>query len=58
MAVRIIADKCKGCSLCSRICPVGAISGEIKKPFVIDQAKCIKCQACMEKCKFGAIVKK
>ena len=54
----IEADKCKGCSLCSRICPVGAISGEIKKPFVIDQAKCIKCQACMEKCKFGAIVKK
>ena len=51
-------DKCKGCSLCSRKCPVGAISGEIKKPFVIDQDKCIKCGACMESCKFGAIYKK
>ena len=48
---------CKGCSLCSKVCPVGAISGEIRKPFVIDSSKCIKCGACMEKCRFGAIVK-
>ena len=54
----IIADKCKGCSLCSRKCPVGAISGEIKSPFTIDTTKCIKCGACIESCKFGAIVKK
>ncbi len=54
----IIADKCKGCSACSRKCPVGAISGEIKKPFVIDTAKCIKCGACIETCKFDAIIKK
>ena len=50
-------DKCKGCSLCSRQCPVGAISGEIKKPFVIDQDKCIKCGACQAACKFNAIDK-
>ena len=51
-------EKCKGCSACSRKCPVGAISGEIKKPFVIDTTKCVKCGVCMETCKFGAVVKK
>ena len=56
--ITIEADKCKGCSLCSKKCPVGAISGEIKKPFVIDQDKCIKCGVCLATCKFGAIVKK
>lgn len=54
----IIADKCKGCSLCSKKCPVGAISGEIKKPYLIDQSKCIKCGVCMDVCKFAAIEKK
>ena len=54
---KIVADKCRGCSLCSKKCPVGCISGEIKKPFVIDQSKCIKCGTCMDTCKFGAIVK-
>ncbi len=51
-------EKCKGCSACSRKCPVGAISGVIKSPFVIDQDKCIKCGTCIETCKFGAISKK
>ena len=54
---RIIADKCKGCSLCSRRCPVGAISGQVKSPFVIDAEKCVKCSQCIDNCKFGAIEK-
>ena len=54
---KIVPELCKGCSLCSRKCPVGAISGEIKSPFVIDQDKCIKCGACLSSCKFNAIVK-
>ena len=48
-------DKCKGCTLCSRSCPAGCISGTVKEPHVIDAEKCLKCGACMETCKFGAI---
>lgn len=48
-------DKCRGCTLCVRNCPVEAISGSVKQPHVIDTAKCIKCGACKSSCKFGAI---
>ena len=51
-------EKCRGCTLCARVCPTGSISGKVKEPHVIDPKKCIKCGACMEKCKFGAISKK
>jgi len=53
-----ITDKCVGCTACSRKCPVGAITGEVKGQHVIDKEKCIKCGKCLETCKFGAIVKK
>jgi NAD-dependent dihydropyrimidine dehydrogenase PreA subunit len=46
---------CRGCTLCTRVCPVGAISGEVKKPHAIDPMVCIKCGACIATCKFKAI---
>ncbi len=58
LSYEIDPAKCKGCTLCSRICPASAISGEVKKVHTIDKQKCVKCGACMEKCRFGAIVKK
>ena len=51
----IVADKCKGCSLCSKKCPVNAINGVIKTPYKIDNDVCVRCGQCIENCRFGAI---
>lgn len=57
LSYRILADKCRACTLCKKVCPTGAISGDRKVIHVIDPEKCIKCGACYEKCAFKAIVR-
>ena len=54
-SITIDPEKCKGCTKCSKVCPVSAISGEVKKPFVIDLSKCIRCGSCVSACPFHAI---
>ncbi len=58
LSFSIEADKCKGCTLCAKKCPVGAISGAVKEAHTINTDKCIKCGVCMDSCKFKAIIKK
>ncbi|WP_373598882.1 NADH-ubiquinone oxidoreductase-F iron-sulfur binding region domain-containing protein [Paraclostridium bifermentans] len=54
----VITDACIGCTKCSKVCPAGCISGKVKEKHEIDISKCLKCGACMDNCKFNAIVKK
>ncbi len=53
-----ITEDCKGCTLCARKCPVGAITGKVKERHIIDTSKCTKCGICMDVCKFNAVIKK
>ena len=55
LTYKIDPDKCRGCTLCARNCPAGAIGGRVKEAHYINPDKCLKCGACIEKCRFGAI---
>lgn len=56
LRITIDPDKCKGCTLCAKKCPVECITGQRKEPHVIDPSACIKCKQCVSSCKFDAIV--
>ena len=58
LSYSIDPEKCKKCHMCAKVCPAGAISGQVKEIHSIDPTKCVKCGACFDTCKFGAIIKK
>ncbi|MZP29876.1 NADH-quinone oxidoreductase subunit NuoF [Heliobacterium undosum] len=58
LTYRIDADKCRGCTLCARHCPVGCITGKPREAYVIDETRCVKCGVCLERCKFGAVIRR
>ncbi|HOO45469.1 MAG TPA: 4Fe-4S binding protein, partial [Deltaproteobacteria bacterium] len=55
LKVHVIEEKCKGCSICEQVCPVDAISGKPKEPYVVNENKCIGCGMCIDKCPADAI---
>jgi len=57
LTFEVVEDKCIGCTICAKKCPVDCISGKVKEVHFIDQDKCIKCGACYDACKFSAIKK-
>ncbi|NLG85738.1 MAG: NADH-quinone oxidoreductase subunit NuoF [Firmicutes bacterium] len=57
LTYKIKPELCRGCTACTKVCPVGAISGTRKAVHVIDPDKCIRCGACAERCPFKAIVR-
>ncbi len=56
LTFEIDAEKCTGCTLCKKKCPVDAITGDVRKPHTIDFEKCIRCGKCKDVCRFGAVL--
>jgi NADH-quinone oxidoreductase subunit F len=53
----ILPEKCIGCTLCARMCPVSCISGSLRQVHIIDQSRCTHCGNCYKACKFGAVTR-